>query len=237
VEVEKNEREREKEKKMISIAEDAPLTTHAATSSPPPQSRTRKDEDDDDENDRRRGRRERREEEDETEFTTTTTTTATATNKLTKHERLIRRGINPYDLDPPPSCFVRAIERAIKCFCYGVVLLYLGKEFHRNVCSPLMSLSNADYTFKTVVRDVFYGYEKPKHKNAKAASSVKDVERKTRILADENHLKRKLEQREKKRQKLHEKLGLNHEIEMEIWRKKMEQMKKIKKLRDHGGEL
>jgi len=87
------------------------------------------------------------------------------------------------------------------------------------------------------LRDVFYGYEKPKHKNAKAASSVKDVERKTRILADENHLKRKLEHREKKRQKLHEKLGLNHEIEMKIWRNKMEQMKKIKKLRDHDGEL
>ena len=223
---------------MISILaeDDAPLTTtHAATSSPPPpQSRTRrKDEEEDDENDRRRrGRREGGEEEDETEFTTTTTT-----NKLTKHERLIRRGINPYDLDPPPSVLVRAIEKAIKCFCYGVVLLYLGKEFHRNVCSPLMSLSNADYTFKTVLRDVFYGYEKPKHKNAKAASSVKDVERKTRILADENHLKRKLEHREKKRQKLHEKLGLNHEVEMEIWRKKMEQMKKIKKLRDHDGEL
>ncbi len=222
---------------MISIVaeDDAPLTTtHAATSSPPPpQSRTRrKDEEEDDENDRRRrGRREGGEEEDETEFTTTTT------NKLTKHERLIRRGINPYDLDPPPSVLVRAIEKAIKCFCYGVVLLYLGKEFHRNVCSPLMSLSNADYTFKTVLRDVFYGYEKPKHKNAKAASSVKDVERKTRILADENHLKRKLEHREKKRQKLHEKLGLNHEIEMKIWRKKMEQMKKIKKLRDHDGEL
>jgi len=223
---------------MISIVaeDDAPLTTtHAATSSPPPpQSRTRrKDEEEDDENDRRRrGRREGGEEEDETEFTTTTTT-----NKLTKHERLIRRGINPYDLDPPPSVLVRAIEKAIKCFCYGVVLLYLGKEFHRNVCSPLMSLSNADYTFKTVLRDVFYGYEKPKHKNAKAASSVKDVERKTRILADENHLKRKLEHREKKRQKLHEKLGLNHEIEMKIWRNKMEQMKKIKKLRDHDGEL
>jgi hypothetical protein len=224
---------------MISIVaeDDAPLTTtHAATSSPPPpqKSRTRrKDEEEDDENDRRRrGRREGGEEEDETEFTTTTTT-----NKLTKHERLIRRGINPYDLDPPPSVLVRAIEKAIKCFCYGVVLLYLGKEFHRNVCSPLMSLSNADYTFKTVLRDVFYGYEKPKHKNAKAASSVKDVERKTRILADENHLKRKLEHREKTRQKLHEKLGLNHEIEMKIWRKKMEQMKKIKKLRDHDGEL
>jgi len=223
---------------MISIVaeDDAPLTTtHAATSSPPPPQsrRRRKDEEEDDENDRRRrGRREGGEEEDETEFTTTTTT-----NKLTKHERLIRRGINPYDLDPPPSVLVRAIEKAIKCFCYGVVLLYLGKEFHRNVCSPLMSLSNADYTFKTVLRDVFYGYEKPKHKNAKAASSVKDVERKTRILADENHLKRKLEHREKKRQKLHEKLGLNHEIEMKIWRNKMEQMKKIKKLRDHDGEL
>jgi len=223
---------------MISILaeDDAPLTTtHAATSSPPPPQsrRRRKDEEEDDENDRRRrGRREGGEEEDETEFTTTTTT-----NKLTKHERLIRRGINPYDLDPPPSVLVRAIEKAIKCFCYGVVLLYLGKEFHRNVCSPLMSLSNADYTFKTVLRDVFYGYEKPKHKNAKAASSVKDVERKTRILADENHLKRKLEHREKKRQKLHEKLGLNHEIEMKIWRNKMEQMKKIKKLRDHDGEL
>jgi len=223
---------------MISIVaeDDAPLTTtHAATSSPPPPQsrRRRKDEEEDDENDRRRrGRREGGEEEDETEFTTTTTT-----NKLTKHERLIRRGINPYDLDPPPSVLVRAIEKAIKYFCYGIVLLYLGKEFHRNVCSPLMSLSNADYTFKTVLRDVFYGYEKPKHKNAKAASSVKDVERKTRILADENHLKRKLEHREKKRQKLHEKLGLNHEIEMKIWRNKMEQMKKIKKLRDHDGEL
>ena len=225
---------------MMSIAEDAPLTYAATSSPPPPQSPKRKDEEEEEEeeNNRRRGRmrgrREGREEEDETEFTTTTTTT---TNKLTKHERLIRRGINPYDLDPPPSMLVRAIEKAIKCFCFGIVLLYLGKEFHRNVCSPLMSLSNADYTFKTVLRDVFYGYEKPKHKNAKAVSSVKDVERKTRILADENHLKRKLVHREKKRQKLHEKLGLNHEIEMEIWRKKMEQMKKIKKLKDHGGEL
>ena len=90
--------------------------------------------------------------------------------------------------------------------------------------NPLLSLSNADYSLKTIVRDVFYGYEKPK--NAKAASSVRDIEHKKKLLADESHLKRKLEHRDRKRQKLHEKLGLNHEDEMEIWRRKTEEMKR-----------
>jgi len=137
-----------------------------------------------------------------------------------------RRGasFNPYDIDPPPSRLVRTIEKAIKCACYAIVLMYLGKEFHRNVFNPLLSLSNADYSFKTIVRDVLYGYEKPK--NAKAASSVREIEHKKKLLADESHLKRKLEHRDRKRQKLHEKLGLNHEDEMEIWRRKTEEMKR-----------
>ena len=135
-----------------------------------------------------------------------------------------RRFTNPYDIDPPPSVLVRAIEKAIKCACYAIVIFYVGKAFHRNVFNPLLSLSNADYSLKTIVRDVFYGYEKPK--NAKAASSVRDIEHKKKLLADESHLKRKLEHRDRKRQKLHEKLGLNHEDEMEIWRRKTEEMKR-----------
>ncbi|CAL6359373.1 unnamed protein product [Bathycoccus prasinos] len=135
-----------------------------------------------------------------------------------------RRFTNPYDIDPPPSLLVRAIEKAIKCACYAIVIFYVGKEFHRNVFNPLLSLSNADYSLKTIVRDVFYGYEKPK--NRKAASSVRDIEHKKKLLADESHLKRKLEHRDRKRQKLHEKLGLNHEDEMEIWRRKSEEMKR-----------
>ena len=135
-----------------------------------------------------------------------------------------RRFTNPYDIDPPPSLLVRAIEKAIKCACYAIVIFYVGKEFHRNVFNPLLSLSNADYSLKTIVRDVFYGYEKPK--NRKAASSVRDIEHKKKLFADESHLKRKLEHRDRKRQKLHEKLGLNHEDEMEIWRRKSEEMKR-----------
>ena len=151
-----------------------------------------------------------------------------------------RRFTNPYDIDPPPSLLVRAIEKAIKCACYAIVIFYVGKEFHRNVLNPLLSLSNADYSLKTIVRDVFYGYEKPK--NRKAASSVRDIEHKKKLLADESHLKRKLEHRDRKRQKLHEKLGLNHEDEMEIWRRKTEEMKRsngrsASTRRDDDGEL
>ena len=151
-----------------------------------------------------------------------------------------RRFTNPYDIDPPPSLLVRAIEKAIKCACYAIVIFYLGKAFHRNVFNPLLSLSNADYSLKTIVRDVFYGYEKPK--NRKAASSVRDIEHKKKLLADESHLKRKLEHRDRKRQKLHEKLGLNHEDEMEIWRRKTEEMKRsngrsASTRRDDDGEL
>ena len=151
-----------------------------------------------------------------------------------------RRFTNPYDIDPPPSLLVRAIEKAIKCACYAIVIFYLGKAFHRNVFNPLLSLSNADYSLKTIVRDVFYGYEKPK--NRKAASSVRDIEHKKKLLADESHLKRKLEHRDRKRQKLHEKLGLNHEDEMEIWRRKSEEMKRsngrsASTRRDDDGEL
>ena len=151
-----------------------------------------------------------------------------------------RRFTNPYDIDPPPSLLVRAIEKAIKCACYAIVIFYVGKAFHRNVFNPLLSLSNADYSLKTIVRDVFYGYEKPK--NRKAASSVRDIEHKKKLLADESHLKRKLEHRDRKRQKLHEKLGLNHEDEMEIWRRKSEEMKRsngrsASTRRDDDGEL
>jgi hypothetical protein len=151
-----------------------------------------------------------------------------------------RRFTNPYDIDPPPSLLVRAFEKAIKCACYAIVIFYLGKAFHRNVFNPLLSLSNADYSLKTIVRDVFYGYEKPK--NRKAASSVRDIEHKKKLLADESHLKRKLEHRDRKRQKLHEKLGLNHEDEMEIWRRKSEEMKRsngrsASTRRDDDGEL
>ena len=135
-----------------------------------------------------------------------------------------RRRASKFNIDPPPSLLVRAIEKAIKCACYAIVIFYVGKAFHRNVFNPLLSLSNADYSLKTIVRDVFYGYEKPK--NRKAASSVRDIEHKKKLLADESHLKRKLEHRDRKRQKLHEKLGLNHEDEMEIWRRKSEEMKR-----------
>ena len=151
-----------------------------------------------------------------------------------------RRRASKFNIDPPPSLLVRAIEKAIKCACYAIVIFYLGKAFHRNVFNPLLSLSNADYSLKTIVRDVFYGYEKPK--NRKAASSVRDIEHKKKLLADESHLKRKLEHRDRKRQKLHEKLGLNHEDEMEIWRRKSEEMKRSNGRsastgRDDDGEL
>ena len=157
-----------------------------------------------------------------------------------RRRRRRRRFTNPYDIDPPPAVLVRAIEKAIKCACYAIFIFYVGKEFHRNVFNPLLSLSNADYSLKTIVRDVFYGYEKPK--NAKAASSVRDIEHKKKLLADESHLKRKLEHRDRKRQKLHEKLGLNHEDEMEIWRRKSEEMKRsngrsASTRRDDDGEL
>ena len=151
-----------------------------------------------------------------------------------------RRRASKFNIDPPPSLLVRAIEKAIKCACYAIVIFYVGKAFHRNVFNPLLSLSNADYSLKTIVRDVFYGYEKPK--NAKAASSVRDIDHKKKLLADESHLKRKLEHRDRKRQKLHEKLGLNHEDEMEIWRRKSEEMKRsngrsASTRRDDDGEL
>ena len=151
-----------------------------------------------------------------------------------------RRRASKFNIDPPPSLLVRAIEKAIKCACYAIVIFYLGKAFHRNVFNPLLSLSNADYSLKTIVRDVFYGYEKPK--NRKAASSVRDIEHKKKLLADESHLKRKLEHRDRKRQKVHEKLGLNHEDEMEIWRRKSEEMKRsngrsASTRRDDDGEL
>ena len=151
-----------------------------------------------------------------------------------------RRRASKFNIDPPPSLLVSAIEKAIKCACYAIVIFYLGKAFHRNVFNPLLSLSNADYSLKTIVRDVFYGYEKPK--NRKAASSVRDIEHKKKLLADESHLKRKLEHRDRKRQKLHEKLGLNHEDEMEIWRRKSEEMKRsngrsASTRRDDDGEL
>ena len=151
-----------------------------------------------------------------------------------------RRRASKFNIDPPPSLLVRAIEKAIKCACYAIVIFYVGKVFHRNVFNPLLSLSNADYSLKTIVRDVFYGYEKPK--NRKAASSVRDIEHKKKLLADESHLKRKLEHRDRKRQKLHEKLGLNHEDEMEIWRRKTEEMKRsngrsASTRRDNDGEL
>ena len=151
-----------------------------------------------------------------------------------------RRRASKFNIDPPPSLLVRAIEKAIKCACYAIVIFYVGKAFHRNVFNPLLSLSNADYSLKTIVRDVFYGYEKPK--NRKAASSVRDIEHKKKLLADESHLKRKLEHRDRKRQKLHEKLGLNHEDEMEIWRRKTEEMKRsngrsASTRRDDDGEL
>ncbi|CAL6378847.1 unnamed protein product [Bathycoccus prasinos] len=136
-----------------------------------------------------------------------------------------RRRASKFNIDPPPSLLVRAIEKAIKCACYAIVIFYVGKAFHRNVFNPLLSLSNADYSLKTIVRDVFYGYEKPK--NRKAASSVRDIEHK---------------KKDRKRQKLHEKLGLNHEDEMEIWRRKSEEMKRsngrsASTRRDDDGEL
>ncbi len=151
-----------------------------------------------------------------------------------------RRRASKFNIDPPPSLLVRAFEKAIKCACYAIVIFYLGKAFHQNVFNPLLSLSNADYSLKTIVRDVFYGYEKPK--NRKAASSVRDIEHKKKLLADESHLKRKLVHRDRKRQKLHEKLGLNHEDEMEIWRRKSEEMKRsngrsASTRRDDDGEL
>jgi len=121
--------------------------------------------------------------------------------------------------------------------CFGILALFVAKAVYANVVHPLVSLSNADYTLKTVVRDVFYGYEKPPRTVKTAASSVRDIEREKKRLADETHLKRKLEHREKKRKKLHEKLGLNHEEEVENWRRKSEKRKKKRSTGSAHGEL
>jgi len=128
------------------------------------------------------------------------------------------------------------LESATKMVCFGILALFVAKAVYANVVHPLVSLSNADYTLKTVVRDVFYGYEKPRTVKT-AASSVRDIEREKKRLADETHLKRKLEHREKKRKKLHEKLGLNHEEEVENWRRKSEKREKKRSTGSAHGEL
>ena len=144
---------------------------------------------------------------------------------------------SPSSSSSSSSSVFGVLESATKMVCFGILALFVAKAVYANVVHPLVSLSNADYTLKTVVRDVFYGYEKPPRTVKTAASSVRDIEREKKRLADETRLKRKLEHREKKRKKLHEKLGLNHEEEVENWRRKSEKRKKKRSTGSAHGEL
>ena len=160
-----------------------------------------------------------------------------ANNRRETHQNAPHiRGRDDSSMSSLSSSVFGVLESAIKMVCFGILAFFVAKAVYANVVYPLVSLSNADYTLKTVVRDVFYGYEKPRTVKT-AASSVRDIEREKKRLADEMHLKRKLEHREKKRKKLHEKLGLNHEEEMENWRRETEKRKKKRSTGSVHGEL
>ena len=161
-----------------------------------------------------------------------------ANNRRETHQNAPHiRGRDDSSMSSLSSSVFGVLESAIKMVCFGILAFFVAKAVYANVVYPLVSLSNADYTLKTVVRDVFYGYEKPPRTVKTAASSVRDIEREKKRLADEMHLKRKLEHREKKRKKLHEKLGLNHEEEMENWRRETEKRKKKRSTGSVHGEL
>ena len=161
-----------------------------------------------------------------------------ANNRRETHQNAPHiRGRDDSSMSSLSSSVFGVLESAIKMVCFGILAFFVAKALYANVVYPLVSLSNADYTLKTVVRDVFYGYEKPPRTVKTAASSVRDIEREKKRLADETHLKRKLEHREKKRKKLHEKLGLNHEEEMENWRRETEKRKKKRSTGSVHGEL
>ena len=161
-----------------------------------------------------------------------------ANNRRETHQNAPHiRGRDDSSLSSLSSSVFGVLESATKMVCFGILALFVAKAVYANVVHPLVSLSNADYTLKTVVRDVFYGYEKPPRTVKTAASSVRDIEREKKRLADETHLKRKLEHREKKRKKLHEKLGLNHEEEVENWRRKSEKREKKRSTGSAHGEL
>ena len=162
-----------------------------------------------------------------------------ANNRRETHQNAPHiRGRDDDSSSPSSSSSVFGVlESATKMVCFGILALFVAKAVYANVVHPLVSLSNADYTLKTVVRDVFYGYEKPPRTVKTAASSVRDIEREKKRLADETRLKRKLEHREKKRKKLHEKLGLNHEEEVENWRRESEKRKKKRSTGSAHGEL
>ena len=162
-----------------------------------------------------------------------------ANNRRETHQNAPHiRGRDDDSSSPSSSSSVFGVlESATKMVCFGILALFVAKAVYANVVHPLVSLSNADYTLKTVVRDVFYGYEKPPRTVKTAASSVRDIEREKKRLADETRLKRKLEHREKKRKKLHEKLGLNHEEEVENWRRKSEKREKKRSTGSAHGEL
>ena len=161
-----------------------------------------------------------------------------ANNRRETHQNAPHiRGRDDSSMSSLSSSVFGVLESAIKMVCFGILAFFVAKAVYANVVYPLVSLSNADYTLKTVVRDVFYGYEKPPRTVKTAASSVRDIEREKKRLADETRLKRTLEHRERKRKKLHEKLGLNHEEEMENWRRETEKRKKKRSTGSVHGEL
>ena len=161
-----------------------------------------------------------------------------ANNRRETHQNAPHiRGRDDSSMSSLSSSVFGVLESAIKMVCFGILAFFVAKAVYANVVYPLVSLSNADYTLKTVVRDVFYGYEKPPRTVKTAASSVRDIEREKKRLADETRLKRNLEHRERKRKKLHEKLGLNHEEEMENWRRETEKRKKKRSTGSVHGEL
>jgi hypothetical protein len=127
------------------------------------------------------------------------------------------------EMDPPSSVFMTFLMVLTKYVIYVLIAFFCFKQMNKNIFYPLFELSNADYTLKTVVRDIFIGYERPL--NHKSAASVREIENRKKLTADENHLKRKLEFREKQKRKFHEKLGLNHDDERE--RAEIKKMKKL----------
>merc|ERR1712100_568076 len=95
-----------------------------------------------------------------------------ANNRRETHQNAPHiRGRDDDSSSPSSSSSVFGVlESATKMVCFGILALFVAKAVYANVVHPLVSLSNADYTLKTVVRDVFYVYEKPPRTVKTAAS-------------------------------------------------------------------
>ena len=124
-----------------------------------------------------------------------------ANNRRETHQNAPHiRGRDDDSSSPSSSSSVFGVlEGATKMVCFGILTCSSPKRCTRTSCTRWSPIQRGLHAKNRRERRLFYGYEKPPRTVKTAASSVRDIERERKRLADETRLKKVGTQRRRER--------------------------------------